>query len=194
MKVNLPQGIDYTKYNSTSGMSTKVWGKASWKFLFSCIMGRYPLKINKNNKEHMIIQKEFKNLLVNGLQNILPCVYCRNSFKDFLKELPIKQYLIGRIELMYWLYLMKDKVNNKLINQEKICYLDEKKRLKDLFYNKIITQEQYYQEIKQFKTHNFPTIPSPPFEQVLQEYEQIRAMCSPKSLTCSNTLINYPRS
>ena len=130
---------------------------------------------------------EFKNLLKNGLQTILPCVYCRNSFKDFLKKIPIEPYLIGRIELMYWLYLMKDLVNNKLINQEKQCYEDEKKRLKNLFYNKVITQEQYYNEIKQFKTHNFPTIPSPPFAQVLQEYEQLRAECSPKSLTCSIT-------
>lgn len=185
MKVDLPSGIDYTKYNSTYGMNTKVWGKASWKFLFTSIMGRYPLKINKNDKEHIIIQKEFRHLFVDGLQNILPCVYCRYSFKDFLKELPIRDYLIGRIELMYWLYLMKDKVNNKLINQENICYTSEKKRLKDLFYNKIITKEQYYTEIKQFKTQNFLTIPSPPFEQVLEEYEQIRAMCSPKSLTCS---------
>ena len=130
------------------------------------------------------LKNEFKQLLKNGLQTILPCVYCRNSFKDFIKKIPIEPYLIGRIELMYWLYLMKDLVNNKLINQERICYNDEKKRLKDLFYNKIITEEQYYTQIKQFKIHNFPTVSTPPFEQVLYEYEQIRAECSPKSLTC----------
>ena len=184
-KIELPSGIDYTKYNSNSGMSTKIWGVAAWKFLFTCIMGRYPVKINKNNKEHVIILNEFKHLLKSGLKTILPCVYCRNSFKDFITEIPIEPFLIGRIELMYWLYLMKDLVNIKLINQEKICYNDEKKRLKDLFYNKIITEEQYYTQIKQFKTHNFPTIPSPPFEQVLDQYEKNRAECSPKSLTCA---------
>ena len=184
MKVELPPGIDYTKYNSNSGMSTKNWGPASWKFLFTCIMGRYPIKIDVKNKEHLVIKNEFKQLLKKGLKTILPCVYCRNSFKDFLHELPIESYLIGRIELMYWLYLMKDLVNAKLINQEKQCYKDEKIRLKDLFYNKIITEEQYYTQIKQFKIHNSPTVITPPFEQVLIEYEKIRAECSPKSLTC----------
>ena len=184
MKLELPSGIDYTKYTSTSGMSTRNWGPAAWKFLFTCIMGRYPIKLDKKNKDHITIKNEFKHLLTNGLKTILPCVYCRNSFKDFLKEIPIEPYLIGRIELMYWLYLMKDLVNIKLINQEKVCYKDDKKRLKDLFYNKIITEQQYYTEIKELKISNFPTIITPSFEQILKEYEQIRAECSPKSLTC----------
>ena len=41
--------IDYTKYHSTSGLSTKSWGPNGWYFLFSCIMGGYPIKIDKKN-------------------------------------------------------------------------------------------------------------------------------------------------
>jgi hypothetical protein len=119
-----------------------------------------------------------------GLKDILPCMYCRDSFKVFLTELPIEPFLIGRIELMYWLYLMKDKVNIKLINQEKKCYNDEKKRLKDLFLNKVLTEQQYYKLTSDFKKQKFITICTPPFKQVLDQYEDFRAECSPKSLSC----------
>ena len=55
----------------------------------------------------------------------MPCIYCRESFKKFCKELPIESSLSGRIELMRWLYDLRNKVNEKLIAQEKKCYNDE---------------------------------------------------------------------
>lgn len=116
--MKLPKNIDYSKYNSTSGAATSKWGPSCWNFLFTSIIGRYPFKVNKNNPEHVIIQKHFKMLLTK-LKHILPCIFCRNSFKKFIKELPIEPYLVGRVQLMFWLYLIKDKVNTKLINQEK---------------------------------------------------------------------------
>jgi hypothetical protein len=96
-------------------------------------MGRYPYRLNRS-KEHLKIKRQFKALLT-SLQDILPCIFCRNSFREFLKQLPIEPFLVGRIELVYWLYLMKDKVNNKLIKQEQQCYNDEKRRLKKLVYS-----------------------------------------------------------
>jgi hypothetical protein len=181
--IKLPEGIDYSLYDSESGMATKRWGPSFWNSLFVSIMGRYPFKIDTSNEEHLLLQSEFKHLLT-SLSNIMPCVFCRNSFKNFLKELPIEPFLIGRIELMYWLYLMKDKVNKKLICQENLCYNDEKKRLKSLYYNKQISKEEYYQKIKEFKEEAFTTIPTPPFKEVLDKYEAIRAVCSQKSLSC----------
>ena len=184
MIVKLPDNIDYSKYTSNSGMSTRHWGPAAWSFLFTSIMSRYPFKYDKKNDEHRIVKSHFKSLLT-GLKVVMPCVYCRNSFKVFLKELPIEPFLVGRMELMYWLYLMKDKVNTKLINQEKQCYIDEKKRLKQLFYTKSISEQEYYAQILKFKNENFVTVSSPPFKDVLDTYEKIRAVCSSKSLTCA---------
>jgi hypothetical protein len=183
MNIKLPSNIDYSKYTSESGMATSQWGGKAWDFLFTSIIGRYPIIINETNPQHLLIKLKFKNMLT-GLKDTLPCIYCRNSYKDFIKELPIEPHLIGRIELMYWLYLIKDKVNIKLINQEKICYLDEKKRLKELFYNKKISENDYYIKINNFKQFTFKTIPTPPFEQVLDKYEMFRAECSQKSLSC----------
>jgi hypothetical protein len=177
--IKLPEGIDYSEYNSTSGMATKIWGPVAWKFLFISILGRYPVKIDKKNKEHLVIQKEFKHLLT-SLQHVLPCVFCRNSFKDFLKIIPIKNYLGSRVELMFWLYSMKDLVNKKLINQELKCYINEKRMLKKNANN--ITEYNNQKQLLKQKT--FITKQTPHFKQVLDYFESFRATCSKKSLSC----------
>jgi hypothetical protein len=182
--IKLPDNIDYTKFSSTSGMVTKIWGAKAWAFLFTSIMGHYPMKIDINNTDHINLQKHFKHLLC-SLSIIMPCIFCRESFKGFLKELPINEYLIGRMELMYWLYLMKDKVNNKLINQEKEAYNEQKRTLKKYFYDGKITVDQYYDKVNKCKNNSFKTTPTPPFQQVLEQYENCRANCSNKAKTCN---------
>ena len=182
--INLPKDIDYTKYQSISGMSTRKWGPAFWNALFISIMGHYPTKLYEKSIDHLQTKKAFKNILC-SLQTILPCVFCRDSFKGFLKELPIDEYLVGRIELMYWLYQMKDKVNKKLLYQENICYNDGKKKLKLEFYSKQISESEYYFKVKQFKKDTFITIASPPFYQVLDYYENFRATCDERAKKCT---------
>lgn len=181
MIVKLPKDIDYKKYNSNSGMSTKFFGPKLWDGLFISILGRYPIKVI--SKEDFEIKQAFKSMLTN-LSTIMPCIFCRNSFKGFLEELPIEDYLIGRIELMYWLYLIKDKVNQKLICQENKCYNDEKIKLKNMYYNKEITEGEYYKKVEEFKSENFETIPTPPFQEILDKYEAQRAVCDKKAKKC----------
>lgn len=135
-------------------MNTSAWGPSLWKSLFITV-GNYPIKIDETNRLHVAKKRYYKDFL-SSLQHILPCKYCRRSYRLFLKELPMKNYLSGRRELMYWLYLIKDKVNKKLIAQER------KFPHKD----------------------GFRTTPSPPFEDVCKYYEQFRAGCSEKTKTC----------
>jgi hypothetical protein len=180
-KIVLPEDIDYSIYHSLQGMATSKWGPSCWDFLFTSIIGRYPIKIKTNDDKK--IKKTFKEFL-NGLQVILPCIFCRNSLNVFIKELPIEPYLVGRIELMYWMYLIKDKVNKKLICQEKQCYKDEKIKLKKMYRDKMISENEYYDKIKEFKKNTFVTTPTPPFKEVLDKYEKSRAICSKKALTC----------
>jgi hypothetical protein len=181
MKVMLPEDIDYSIFHSLQGMATSEWGPNCWDFLFTAIIGRYPIKIK--TKGDIKIKRAFKEFLSN-LEMILPCIFCRNSLEIFVKELPIDPYLVGRIELMYWLYLIKDKVNKKLICQEKKCYKDEKIKLKQMFSDKKISKEDYYKKVIEFKNNTFFTIPTPSFKKVLEQYEQYRAVCSKKALTC----------
>jgi hypothetical protein len=181
--IKLPKNINYKRYESTQGMSTKLFGPGAWIFLFSSIMGRFPIKIDPSNAEHQVILHSFRQLFT-SLDNLLPCVFCRNSFSQFLKELPIEPFLIGRIELMYWLYLMKDKVNKKLIKQEKECYKTAKQKLKKRLDHKKITKETYKKMLETLKKNTFKTIPSPPFKKILDFYEARRGKCNKQKKTC----------
>jgi hypothetical protein len=171
-------------FNSTAGLSTKHWGPSGWHFLFSCIMGGFPPIIVPNNKQHIKIKKHFKNMF-HSLAFTMPCIFCRESYKKFLKQLPIDPFLSDRIQLMKWLYLIRDKVNQKLINQENECYKTEKRLLQKKYYSKQITKPEYHASIEKIKSEIFITKMSPDFIEVLQKYESIRAVCSNKAKTCA---------
>lgn len=183
----LPKHIDYTKYYNKSGMDTNFWGPNLWNFLFTSIIGYYPIRINELNNEHLILKTNYYNLCM-SLQHLLPCIYCRKSYKQFLSELPIEPYLIGRIELMYWVYLMKDKVNKKLIKQELQCFDEKKLELNKMFYLKKITNQEYIDELRRAKQEIFKTIPTPDFKTVLDKYEMYRASCSEKTKKCTTEI------
>jgi len=165
-------------------MATSEWGPATWKSLFISIMGRYPMRINTNSQEHLELARAFKNTLLD-LRYTLPCVYCRRSYVEFTNELDINGYLVGRIELMYWLYLIKDKVNKKLIAQEQICYNRELSKLKLQYKYTDFTQVSFQEKVKELQKNIFKTIKSPPFESVLAHYESFRAVCSESTLSCN---------
>jgi hypothetical protein len=93
-------------------------------------------------------------------------------------------YINSRQSMMKWLYLIHDKVNKKLIKQEKECFDTELAKLKQSLASKKITQTKYNQSLKNLKTMLI-TKPSPPFSQVLAKYERQRAGCNPKSKKCS---------
>jgi hypothetical protein len=172
------------EFSSNSGLKTKMWGPSGWDFLFSCIMGGYPYKLDFKDKEHLLIKKHFKALL-GSLRYTLPCVFCRESYQKFWKELPIEKHLTGRLELMYWLYLIKDKVNNKLMNQEQEAHDEKMGKLNYLFRMGKITRNDFMMHQENIKNTSFCTKPSPPFIEVLQMYESRRAGCSKKAKSCN---------
>ena len=174
---------NYDKYLSLSGMKTRYWGPNAWNFLFCSILGTYPEKIDNKNKNHIKIKKEFKNLF-SSLCFILPCIFCRESYINFIKEIPIDEYLHGRIELCNWLYKLKDKVNKKLIKQEKDCFDKEHEKILKKLKDKKITRVQYKCLHDKLKKDIMITCKSPPFIEVLNYYESFRAGCSNKSKTC----------
>lgn len=163
------------KFNTIRGLSTKDWGPKTWDSLFSMIIGAYPPVLDEANPEHRRTKKAFINTFCN-LKYTLPCSFCRISYKQFYKELPIRPFTGGRIDLMYWLYLMKDKVNEKLIEQEKEYINNVKKK----YINKKITKKEYNTLTK----NCFRTVPSPPFIDVLNKYEKLRAKCSKALKKC----------
>lgn len=96
----------------------------------------------------------------------------------------MKDYTGSRVSMMRWLYLIHDKVNQKLIQQERECYNTEMANLKHMLQQKQITATRYKQEITKLKTILI-TKQSPTFEKVLNKYEKERAGCNPKNKKCA---------
>jgi hypothetical protein len=91
------------------GMQTKVWGPAGWVFLHS-IAQNYPWKPNNTQKKNYYS-------FFRQVGNVLPCKYCRESYKEFIKEPGTElnnRILESRKSLIKWLYLIHNKVNKKL--------------------------------------------------------------------------------
>ncbi len=92
-----------------TGMQTRVWGPAGWLFIHS-VAQNYPWK---PTKEQMTNYYQFFKLI----GNVLPCRYCRESYQKFISEPDTRltmEVLRSRLSLVLWLYLLHNKVNNKL--------------------------------------------------------------------------------
>lgn len=154
---------------SSNGIRTSFWGPHAWGFLFSSIAGRYPIAFDKNNKDHIKIVKSFLAMFSN-MQNLLPCCHCRESYKRFYKDLPISNYTQSRRQMMKWLYLIHDKVNVKLIEQERETYENKKKELS----HQNLSPVKMKTELKKLKSEILKTKSSPPFDKVVSMYEKQR--------------------
>ena len=98
--------------NVDNGMMTKVWGPAGW-LLLHCVTFGYPYTINPDNLDHAYKKDHYKSFF-NMVGHVLPCKYCRESYIEFSKETPIDNFLDTRDNLCRWLYIIHNKVNNKL--------------------------------------------------------------------------------
>lgn len=95
--------------NINNGLITKIWGPALWTGLH-CITFGYPINPTDEQKEN------YKQFFV-SLGDVLPCKYCRISYKEYLEEDDTKlneKALKDRESLTKWLYKLHNKVNNKL--------------------------------------------------------------------------------
>lgn len=89
------------------GFKCQVWGPGLWKSSH-IITFNYPESNPTKKQQHDT--KQFFTLL----GDMLPCPFCVASYKGFIKELPIDNYLGSRAKLTKWLYLIHNKVNRKL--------------------------------------------------------------------------------
>jgi hypothetical protein len=91
-------------------MDTKFWGPDGWKLLHS-ITVTYPDNPNRDIKS-------LYSTFFNSISHVLPCIYCRISFAEYIEELPVDGYLNNSKDLSKWLYLIHNKVNEKLRKQK----------------------------------------------------------------------------
>lgn len=87
-------------------MNTNAWGPPLWEFLHTITLNA-PLKVPA--EQQLVLQRFF-----DSIGTVLPCRYCRNSYKLFTEMFPITCFIRTRLGLAYWLYRIHDLVNVKL--------------------------------------------------------------------------------
>jgi hypothetical protein len=102
--------------NAMNGMMTKVWGPAGWLFLH-CVTFGYPLQPDEYDKQHGMppgSTRRHYGQFFNEVGRVLPCRYCRESYLEYIEQLPVEKFLYDRQSLIKWLFLIHNKVNEKL--------------------------------------------------------------------------------
>ena len=88
-------------------MDTRIWGKDGWKLYQSIAYG---FSEEKSDAEARHYKTFFE-----ATQFILPCIYCRRSYKKYIEMYPID--VSSRRALTRWLYTIHNCVNDKLRKQ-----------------------------------------------------------------------------
>ncbi len=104
---------------SNNGLITKIWGPGGWTFMHSITFG-YPISPNEEQK------KQYKQFFI-SVGDVLPCSYCRDSYKKFIstgKTALTDDVMENRESLTKWLYHLHEVVNRKLDVDYGVSYDD----------------------------------------------------------------------
>lgn len=105
--------------HANNGLITKIWGGPGWTFCHSVTFG-YPLHPTEDDKTN------FKNFFA-LLGQILPCKYCRESYKNFItngETAMTDEAFLNRSTLTKWFYDIHERVNAKLEIDYGVTYDD----------------------------------------------------------------------
>ena len=86
-------------------MDTRFWGPSGWKLLHHATF---------------VYDTDLKTdyaAFFDTIPYILPCKYCRTSLTDYYEQHPLKAALKNQEDLVKWLYIIHNCVNNKLRGQ-----------------------------------------------------------------------------
>lgn len=133
-------------------MNTVFWGPDGWKLLHYIAYQYSDKPTKKETNQYLAFYKI--------LPKILPCKYCRSSLLDFYREIPIELYINNKEQLTKWIYLIHNKVNEKLRCQGFLNTIDPTKKKVDSYYSKfdeyknsLVGRNFIYSTI-----YNFPTM------------------------------------
>jgi hypothetical protein len=113
---------DLNNPDADNGLITTIWGPPTWESFHAFTFG-FPIKPSDEKKKDYL---EYYRLL----GKVLPCVYCRNSYQQFINE-PETKLDINTVEsretLTKWGFNLHNAVNKKLgvdygETYEELCY------------------------------------------------------------------------
>lgn len=102
--------------SDNNGLCTSTWGPPGWFFLH-CVAAGYPVDpdeyddIRGNAKGHT---KRAYSCFFKNTGHVLPCRFCRESYMNFVSEMPVEEHLHSRQALFEWLFVLHNKVNDKI--------------------------------------------------------------------------------
>lgn len=100
----------------------RTWGSYAWY-----ILHYLALHYDINKKDNYI-------KFINYFQHTIPCIICKNNFRNKLKLYPINNYLNNKDKFFEWTILLHNDVNKK--TYRKIFSVEEAKKLYINNYNK----------------------------------------------------------
>jgi hypothetical protein len=156
-------------------MNTQAFGKCTWESMFFMAAG-YDLNETPRAEKDPQYFNFFKSI-----GDVLPCVYCRRSYKAFFEELNMYKYFDKECGVMKFVYDLKNKVNDKLLDQEFKAAVERYNLLKDQ--DSSLSQKDLGHELRNL-AKIFYTKDAPSFEEIVADYQKHQAKCSSKMKTC----------
>lgn len=156
------------------GVRTTSWGGPLWYSCF-CMAINYNDHPSPNKRE---IYLDYFDVL----GDMLPCMFCRDYYNECKKVLPLHRFIDDitlEYPVMYWLYLLKDLVNQKLIRQENECYHNEANKVDN---DTALSPRSKLYKKTELRNQLFYTQPSPPFELVLNHYLSLKSTCESQKI------------
>jgi len=91
-------------------MPPQIWGPIFWATLHIASLG-YSDQPTERQKKNVIAFYE-------SMVDVLPCPICRNHYEQNLEEMPIKDAVNNRMDLIHWVFTMHNRVNVQLGKRE----------------------------------------------------------------------------
>lgn len=108
-------------FDSGDGMLTLIWGPPLWHTLHT-ISFNYPVKPNKDDKDNYYV-------FFKSLENILPCRYCRDNYKENLKKLKFgRKDFKNRESLSKFVFKLHETINKNLGKSSGLTYIQVRDR------------------------------------------------------------------
>lgn len=166
-------------------MQTSKWGPPFNEALLYVAAGYDLNEAPKYQKD-----QQYK-MFFESLGDILPCRYCRESYKVFYKALDINKYLnMPSCGLIRFVYDLRNLVNDKLIKQEEKALHEEYQKL---LQTKSPDDPEFWRIIRE-KSHKICfTKPPPDYNELVDRLMKHRAGCSAKMKTCRDPLVTQPK-
>lgn len=165
-------------------MNSSVWGPDMHRALFFIAAG-YDL----NETPKHIKDQQYANFF-QTVGDVLPCRYCRDSYRGFFEQLNISRYMqMPSCGLIKFYYDLRTLINRKLWTQEDKAL---KNAFEELQRTMPIDHPDFWARFREKAQKICYTKPPPPFENVVADLYKHRAGCSAHMKACRTPLPPMP--